>query len=304
MTLFLSLSCNPLLNRIANPADLVETCARDIGIKRIQMTNEVINPSWPANTIKRLTDEFTKSAAANDLRATSVMTSGYTRINNMGHPDPDVRQWTFDWMARLGEIAADVGADSVGSQFAILTWQDYDDPARREVLIEAALDGWEQVWERCDRAGLKYIYWETMSVGREFGHTIASAHELNQKIKARGLPFKLLLDVDHGDLQSENPDDTDPYKWIEALAVDSPIIHIKQSHAVNKSGHNPFIEPFNSEGRIHAAELVPALEAHGPCDMEVCLELSFREREPTDSRAHVVDALRRSVDYWRPHIQI
>jgi sugar phosphate isomerase/epimerase len=302
MPLTLSLSINPLLNRVAEPDDLVNICANEIGIRRIQMTNEIINPSWPAHTVKRLVDQFNKSAAANNLRATSLMTSGYTRINNMGHPDPEVRQWSFDWMARFGEIAADVGADSVGSQFAIMTWRDYDDPKRREELIEDALNGWEQVWEAGEKAGLKFIYWETMSIGREFGHTIADTIELNERIKARGMPFKLLLDVDHGDLQSPNPDDTDPYKWIEALAADCPIIHVKQSHAVNKSGHNPFIEPFNSEGCIHVEELVPALDKHGPEDMEICMEFSFREREPADR--NVIDHIRQSVDYWRPHVSL
>jgi hypothetical protein len=30
------------------------------------------------------------------------------------------------------------------------------------------------------------------------------------------------------------------------------------------------------------------------------MELSFREREPTDS--HVIDMLRESVAFWEPHI--
>lgn len=302
MPLSLSISCNPLLNRVAEPADLVEICANQIGIRRIQLTNEIINPCWPAKTVKRLVDQFSKSAAANDLQATSLMTGTYARINNMGHPDAEVRQWSFDWMSIFAEIAGDVGASSMGSQFAIMTWRDYDDPTRRDMLINEALNGWEQVWKAAEKAGLEYIFWEPMSVGREFGHTIEATAALNDKIKARGLPLKLLLDVDHGDLQSGNPDDIDPYKWIAALARDSPIIHIKQSHAINKSGHNPFIEPFNSEGRIHADELVPALEQYGPEDMEVCLELSFREREPVDR--NVVAQMRQSVEYWRPHIAV
>lgn len=76
MPLTLSLSINPLLNRVAEPDDLVNICANEIGIRRIQMTNEIINPSWPAHTVKRLVDQFNKSAAANNLRATSLMTSG------------------------------------------------------------------------------------------------------------------------------------------------------------------------------------------------------------------------------------
>lgn len=34
MTLYLSMSTNPLINRIAEPDDLVKVCAEEIGINR------------------------------------------------------------------------------------------------------------------------------------------------------------------------------------------------------------------------------------------------------------------------------
>ena len=43
---------------------------------------------------------------------------------------------------------------------------------------------------------------------------------------------------------------------------------------------------------------VPAAQAGGGFDNELCLELAFREREPTDRG--VVAALRESVAYWAP----
>lgn len=38
----------------------------------------------------------------------------------------------------------------------------------------------------------------------------------------------------------------------------------------------------------------------GGIDNEICLELSFREREPQDSQ--VVAMIRDSVDYWESHV--
>ena len=40
-------------------------------------------------------------------------------------------------------------------------------------------------------------------------------------------------------------------------------------------------------------------EAGGGTDNELCLELAFREREPTDRS--VVAAIRESVAYWAPY---
>jgi len=42
------------------------------------------------------------------------------------------------------------------------------------------------------------------------------------------------------------------------------------------------------------------VKAGGGTDNEICLELSFREREPAD-RA-VVEALKESVEFWAPYI--
>jgi D-erythrulose 1-phosphate 3-epimerase len=299
MTLTLSLSTNPLINRAADPAELVRLCAEEIGIRHIQLTNEFINPSWPIATQSRLVRRFAAAAARHGLRPTSLMTGAQARQCAMGHPDPGVRQWSEDWFVGFGRIAADLGALAIGSQFAILSWADWDDPARREARIIAALDGWCRVWEAVEPYGVKWLFWEQMSIGREFGHTIAATQELCNRIRTRGIPLKLLLDVDHGDLSSENPRDTDPFEWIRALGRESPILHVKQSSA-NKGGHWPFVEPFNSQGRIRPAGIVAALQNDGPEDCEICLELSFREREPTDHQALAL--LRESVAYWMPHV--
>ena len=40
----LSLSTNPLVNRYADPDDMIDTVASGIGIRDIQLTHEYINP--------------------------------------------------------------------------------------------------------------------------------------------------------------------------------------------------------------------------------------------------------------------
>jgi sugar phosphate isomerase/epimerase len=301
MTCALSISVNPLINRFATPTDLVAVCSDEIGIDRIQLTNEFINPAWPRSTVSRLVREFDKAASEKGLKATSLMTGISARINNLGHPDPDVRDWTVDWMIKMAQIAADLGAPSVGSQFAILTYADYDDPARREIALEAALDCWKRIWEGAEKAGLDYLYWEQMSVGREIGHTIDSTRKLCQRIDESGIPLKILLDVDHGDVSSDDPRDTDPYAWIAEFGADCPIIHVKQSTS-DKGGHWPFIEPYNSKGKITPEKLLATIASVRPQGAEICLELGFREREPSDRLA--VQHLRESVSYWKTGIAL
>lgn len=299
--LTLSLNTNPLVNRFADPDDLINTVARDLRIRDLQLTHEFINPSWPAPVIRRLTRQMDAALQRTGVRVTSGMTGPYGRLNHFGHPDRDVRRYYIDWFKTFADITADLGGTSVGTQFAIFTYQDFDDPIRRESLIQTAIDAWAEVAEHAKSAGLTYVFWEPMSVGREFGETIASALALQKRLTAANMavPMWMMADIDHGDLTSPNPDDVDPYAWARAVPKVSPIIHIKQS-LMDKGGHRPFTAAFNAKGRIHPDPLLKALAEGGAEHNEICLELSFKERDPNDRE--VIAQIAESIAFWAPHI--
>lgn len=299
--LTLSLNTNPLVNRFADPDDLINTVARDLRIRDLQLTHEFINPSWPAPVIRRLTRQMDAALQRTGVRVTSGMTGPYGRLNHFGHPDRDVRRYYIDWFKTFADITADLGGTSVGTQFAIFTYQDFDDPKRRESLIQTAIDAWAEVAEHAKSAGLTYVFWEPMSVGREFGETIAAALALQKRLTEANMavPMWMMADIDHGDLTSPNPDDVDPYAWARAVPKVSPIIHIKQS-LMDKGGHRPFTAAFNAKGRIHPEPLLAAFAEGGAKDNEICLELSFKERDPNDRE--VVAQIAESIAFWAPHI--
>ncbi len=207
MTFTLSLSTNPFVNRFAEPEDLVHVLAADVGIGHAQLTHEFINPSWSAPTIHRLTARMARACAAERLTVTSMMTGPYGRLNHFGHPDAEVRAYYVGWFKTLADIAADLGCPAIGTQFAILTYRDWDDRARREELTQIALDCWRDVGEHARRKGLTWMFWEPMSVEREFGHTLEAVRYLQDRIDAAALPIPLkpMVDIDHGDVSSPNP---------------------------------------------------------------------------------------------------
>jgi sugar phosphate isomerase/epimerase len=297
MSFSLSFNTNPLVNRFAEPEELIQVLGRDIGIGRVQLTHEFVNPSWPAATLAPIVSRMAASMAAERVAVTSMMTGPYGRLNHFGHPNPDVRAYYVRWFKTLSDVAADLGCPSVGTQYAILTYADYDDPARRDAIMQIALDCWRDVAEHAAKRGLSFLFWEPMSVGREIGHTINDCARLQDWIDAADLPIPLkpMVDIDHGDVTSPDPADTDPYAWASSFATRSPIIHIKQS-SMNKGGHWPFTKTYNENGRIVPEALLDAVRAGGGHDNELCLELAFREREPTDRS--VIDASRESVEYW------
>lgn len=301
MALTLSLNTNPLVNRFAEPDDLIDAIAHDIRIRDIQLTHEFINPCWPAPILRRLTRDMGRALERTGARVTSGMTGPYGRLNHFGHPDADIRRYYVDWFKTFADIVGDLGASSVGTQFAIFTYKDYDDPARREDLIQIAIDCWAEVAEHAKSAGLSYVFWEPMSVGREFGETIAQSIKLQDRLTAAemAVPMWMMADIDHGDVTSTNAENTDPYAWARAVPKVSPIIHIKQS-MTDKSGHRPFTSAFNAKGAIQPEPLLEAFADGGAKDNEICLELSFKEREPNDRQ--VIPDIAESVAFWAPHI--
>ena len=204
MAFTLSVNTNPLVNRFAEPDDLIDTIAYDIRLKYVQLTHEFVNPGWPAATIRRFVRAFNRATARTGVEITSGMTGPYGRLNHFGHPDRDVRRYYVDWFKTFADICADLGARSVGTQFAILTLKDFDDPRRREELTRIAIDCWGEVAEHAKEAGLSYVFWEPMSVGREFGETIAACGKLQDRLDAAGfaIPMWMMVDIDHGDVTS------------------------------------------------------------------------------------------------------
>jgi len=301
MAYTLSLNTNPFVNRYAEPRDLIEAIAYDIKIRDIQLTHEFINPAWPAYLIKRLVKDMNASLRRTGARVTSGMTGPYGRLNHFGHPDPEVRSYYLAWFKTFCDIVVDLGGHSLGTQFAIFTYRDFDDPSRREDLINRALDCWAELAQHAKAAGLEFLFWEPMSIGREFGETIQSAHALQDRIFDRqmDIPLLMMADIDHGDVTSTNPDDYDPYAWARSVPRVSPIIHIKQS-LMDKGGHRPFTAEFNRKGKIEPQKLIDAFNQGGGADNEICLELSFKEREPNDRQ--VVSHIAESVAHWAPWI--
>jgi D-erythrulose 1-phosphate 3-epimerase len=299
--LTLSLNTNPLVNRFADPDDLIDTVAHELKLRDLQLTHEFINPSWPVPVIRRITRQMSGALSRTGVRVTSGMTGPYGRLNHFGHPDKDVRRYYIDWFKTFADIIADLGGLSVGTQFAIFTYKDFDDAKRREELTEIAIDCWAEVADHAKSAGLKFVFWEPMSIGREFGDTIASCLALQRRLTATNMavPMWMMADIDHGDVTSTNQDDFDPYAWARAVAAYSPIIHIKQS-LMDKGGHRPFTAAFNAQGRIQPKLLLEALTAGRASDNEICLELSFKEREPNDRE--VIPQIAESVAFWSPYI--
>jgi sugar phosphate isomerase/epimerase len=231
------------------------------------------------------------------VQISSAFTGAFTRVNHLAHPDKEVRDYWVQWFKNYADLSVEIGAKSMGSHFGIFTAKDDNDKKKREERRQQNIECWHEIGAYAKKIGLQFLSWEPMSISREQGETLLECRRLQDDVNRNApIDFKICLDVDHGDLISPNPDDTDPYAWLKHFAKESPLIHLKQSSA-NKSGHFPFTKQYNDIGRIRPQKVIDVLKEQGVDDADLILELSFRERQPTDST--VIEVLKESVVYWR-----
>ena len=288
------------VNRYSEPERWTDAVS-NVGVRYVQFTADLLNVSLPRSIVRKQAERVKKACETSNIEISSTFTGAFTRVNHLAHPDREIREYWVNWFKKYAELTADFETKVMGSHFGIFTFHDDRNPKIRAERLSQNIECWHEVADYASTLGIEKIIWEPMSISREQGETIKKCRELQNKVNANApLPFEVCLDVDHGDVCSGDPSDTDPYEWIKEFSKESPVIHLKQSSS-NKSGHWPFTKEYNKDGRINGRNFVEALEKLGIKDCDLVLELSFREREPTDST--VEDVLMQSVQYWREYVK-
>lgn len=301
MDIALGINTGFAINRFPEPDDWARIVAGELGLDRVQFTADLLNPFLPEPILRRETDRIREQCSRYGIRVESTFTSAFTRVNHVLHPDPEIQRVWVDWFKRFIDLSRDLGAEGMGSHFGIMTARDNAGAAVRERRIEQGVAAWRELAGYAAEQGLAYVMFEPMSVPREVGETIPATRDvLDRCQEGFAVPMRLCLDVDHGDLESDDPADTDPHAWIRAFGTVSPCIHIKQSLR-SKGGHYPFTAEYNAQGKVRPDEVIDSLQAAGVERCTLLLEISHRERWPAEYS--VVADLKESAAYWKPAVE-
>ena len=247
MKINLGINTGFAVNRFPEPEVWTQIVGEELGLRNVQFTADMLNVSLPDSILKDQVQKICSASARHGVSITSTFTGGFTRVNHLAHPDKEVRAYWVKWFKRFVDLSVDLGAHSMGSHFGIFSQQDDSDIKRREERRRQNIEGWHEVGHYAKERGLDFISWEPMSITREQGETIETALRLQEDVNENSpIDFKVCLDLDHGDVSSSNPDDTDPHAWIRAMASETPMIHLKQS-SLDKGGHWPFTAEHNAK---------------------------------------------------------
>lgn len=288
-------------NRFPEPEVWTKIVGEILGLRYVQFVMDILNPWLPWPILKEEVRKIRKLCKKYNVIIDTTFTSAFTRVNHLFHPNPKIRKVWLEWFKRFFTVSGELGARGSGGHFGIFSVTDFNDRRRREFILREGIEGWQNLSRYGKKIGFEFLIFEPMSIPRECANTISETKKLLKKVnKSASIPILLCLDVDHGDLQSKNPDDTNPYAWLKELAPASPVIHIKQS-TKNKGGHWPFTPEYNKEGKIAPDKVIKAVNESGAKDTVLTFEFSFRERYPVEYR--VLDSLKQSVAYWRKYVK-
>ena len=288
------------VNRYVEPESWVHIVGKKLGLKRVQLTADLINPVLPDKTIQSQLVRIKEASEKYSINISSTFTGALTRVNHLAHPDKDIQEYWIEWFKRFVDITVDVGAKSMGSHFGIFTMKDDRNKILRKKRRKENISNWHEVALYAKQKGIKFLTWEPMSISREQGETLNECRKLLKDVNYNSpLPFELCLDPDHGDWSSSDQRDTDPYAWLKEFAKDSPQVHLKQSK-YGQGENKVFTRKLEQDDRIDATKVLSLISKGGRNKVELILEHNFREREPEDS--NVIEQLKGSADYWKEAI--
>jgi sugar phosphate isomerase/epimerase len=297
MSFRLGINLGFAINRYIEPEVWARIVNKDLGLRYVQFVADLLNPFWPQDYIDSQLTRIKAACAENGISVSSIFTSAFTRINHLMNPDADARAFWLAWFKKLLDIGAALGAKTAGSHFGIMTFDTYNDVNKREKCIDNAVKLWQTLSFYAQDKGYDALIFEPMSVPREMASTIEETRSLMNRVNAHcGVPMKVNLDTGH----APDPHERDPYLWLEALAADSPVIHLQQT-VLNHSNHSPFTAEYNKTGIIKREKVMESVKKAGCTDALFAFEISHREHFDTDFR--VIQDLKESVDYWREVIK-
>ena len=285
------------VNRFCDPKELFYFINKELNLKNVQLSADLISPYYNSKLLRKQIKKYKRESIRNSIFISSLFTGAYTRLNHLAHSDKEVQKFWIKWFKNLVNISSELECPTIGSHFGIFSYKDDNNAKLRNLRRKQNIENWHLVADYAKRKGIEDIIWEPMSISREQGETITKCKKLQKDVnKNSPIPFKICLDVDHGELTSKNKNDTNPYFWLKTFAKDLKIVHLKQS-LKDKGGHWPFIEKYNKKGNIFPDKVVNTLINNGCKKADLILELSFRERNPIDREA--LKNIKKSFKFWK-----
>jgi sugar phosphate isomerase/epimerase len=283
------------MKRWPEPAVWAEIIGRQLGLRHVQLSFDLLDPGWPEPCVIRMCDLVRKAADAHGLVLQSTFTglAGYSQ-NLLAHPEPDVRAHALGWFASGVEMTARLGAEATGGYMGAFSVHDYADPRRRAHVRRALVAAVRSLARKAAARGLTYLLWEPMPVPREVPHTPEEAVALLAEVNEdAAVPVRLCVDLGHCCAWDVEPKG-DPHAWLEQLLPWTAVVHLQQTDG-RGDHHWPFTDEFRAAGIVDVGRVVEIARRSPLETVHLFLEVCHPHETPDD---RVIDDLKASVATW------
>lgn len=284
------------VKRWSDPAQWAEKVA-ELGVVDVQFSLDLLPVGMDEAALRSYVRRLRAAIEGHGL----LLHSWFTGLAAYGSnlllsDDPADRAAAERWYCTMIDLAGESGAQGFGGHLGALSVPSAADPAVARDLVSQEIDAMHRLAERAHASGLDHLQFENLAVTREFGHSIAEAHELERRLAGSAVPWRLCLDLGHPVALPASSESTDPVAWLSEPWSRTPVVQLQQS-PLGADHHGAFTAANNASGAVDRDACLGALRNWDPReDVHLFFEI-IHPHEHDDSA--VLQEMEESIAFWR-----
>ena len=219
------------VKRWVEPEVWAEMVSRQLGLRLVQFTYDLLDPWWPAAARNPMAARVRHAADDWGVEIESAF-SGLANycFDGLLHPEAEGRSASIEWWKRAFDVAALVGAKASGGPLGGMSVRDAADPGRRAQRYRDLLDAVEELTTVAKSCGLERLQVECTPLAREIPYTVEQSRQFLADLEARcAVPVKLLVDVGHALYQPLYGPNARMPEWLNGLGNSIGAFHLQNT---------------------------------------------------------------------------
>ncbi len=266
-----------------------------LGLDLVQFSLDLVDPMWPDAVVDRHAADIRRQAQAHGIAIHSAFIGlAHYSFNQMLHPDPAVRDYAEQWLARAYRFAAAAGIPRVGGPLgAVAARADgFEADALDEADYQDLIGRMFRLAEQAKAAGLSELYVEPTPLRREWPWTIPQARRMMADLAGSAVPWRLCVDWGHATFRPLYLEpEAEMARWLVDLADVITAVHIQQTDFTLDRHWD-----FTVAGAVDPAAAAALLRRSGVAPSPVFLEVFYPFEHDS---ASILKALEETMDVLR-----
>ena len=289
----LGLNLSFATKRWLDPRQLAKICRDELGVNKVQMTWDLIDPWWPEaqrdDIAVEYRDEFNKQGILITSTCCGLATCTYGHFLS---PDKRQRRIALQYYKRGIDMTVKMGAKFLAASLGGFSAEDAIEEKRRELLYYEVLESLVELSTYAEEKGLEAIHIEQSPAPNELPNTLKSALLLMSDLRGRTkVPVLLLLDWGHILCEPLMKDEASMSLWLKECGSFVGSMHLQQT-----DGQYDRHWSFDQEGIVRKSDVEKILYQNGFTSMTQYLELLFPYEQ---SNEQVLESVKKTFHLLR-----